>query len=76
LIPPVGQPLTQLKQPTQAAKLIPFEPLSIQFALQTLSHNPHSLQLFSSITSLKTDNLDIIPSNAPAGQSKLQNSRP
>ena len=66
----------QLKHPTHAAKSISNESLLIQFALHTLSHNPHSLQLFLSITILKIENLEIIPSNAPAGQSRLQNNLP
>jgi len=75
-MPTVGQASRQLKQPMHAAKSISFELLLMQFALQTRSHNPHSLQLFSSITILKNENLERSPRTAPAGQSKLQNSLP
>jgi hypothetical protein len=76
IIPSVGQDLMQLKHPTQALKSIRLVSLSIQFALQTFSHAPQSLQAILLMIILKNAKREISPSNAPAGQRELQKSLP
>jgi hypothetical protein len=59
-----------------AAKSILLSLLFIQAALQTRSHNPQSLQFFSSITILKMEYRERIPKKAPTGHKRLQNILP
>jgi hypothetical protein len=76
MIPSVGHDFMQLKHPIHALKSIFLVLLSMQLALQTFSHAPHSVHVFLSTIILNIVNRDNNPRTAPAGQNELQKSRP
>jgi hypothetical protein len=72
----VEHEVKQLKHATHLSKSIDELSVSIQFALQTLSHKPQLIQFDSLIPILKREYFEINPKNVPTGQTVLQYSLP